>query len=238
MVDYFPERSYSLLITGHSAGGAVAALLYAHMFSTSKQAESELNDLAGCFKRIHCVTFGAPPISVVPLAKSGHPALQKSLFLSFLNEGDPIARGHPLYLQSLINLYATPAPRPPFTDSPSLGSSKLRVASKSNSSQGVNEACHASKSHSSPDLVAPLWPVPDLVFSNAGELVLLRGLGREELESKGQNPFRGKMVVAQTITDKELRKVIWGDPKLHGMRLYEERINLLAHHAVTGGRVA
>ncbi|RAL63561.1 hypothetical protein DID88_003605 [Monilinia fructigena] len=45
-----PERTHcSLLITGHSAGGAIAALLYSHMLSTSPEARSELNILAGIF---------------------------------------------------------------------------------------------------------------------------------------------------------------------------------------------
>ncbi|KXH68236.1 vegetative cell wall protein gp1 [Colletotrichum salicis] len=55
------RAAYSLLITGHSAGGAVASLLYAHMLATSPRAGSELNALTGCFKRVHCVTFGTPP---------------------------------------------------------------------------------------------------------------------------------------------------------------------------------
>ena len=42
-----PSRSTcSLLMTGHSAGGAVASLLYAHMFA--EVARSELNVLTGC----------------------------------------------------------------------------------------------------------------------------------------------------------------------------------------------
>lgn len=239
MIDDFPGRPYSLLITGHSAGGAVAALLYAHMSSTSKQAESELNNLAGCFKRIHCVTFGAPPISAVPLAKSEHPALRKSLFISFLNEGDPIARGHPSYLQSLISLYVTPAPRSSASHLSSSSSSKFRLmrcASKSKSFHTLNEDWNRRKAHktSGPSPVAPLWPVPDLGLSNAGELVLLRGMESKELESKRRNHFQGKMVVAKMITDEILRKVIWGNPELHRMRLYLERIELLALHAVTG----
>ena len=47
MLEEDPSRAAcSLLITGHSAGGAVASLLYAHMFS--KTVESELNILTGC----------------------------------------------------------------------------------------------------------------------------------------------------------------------------------------------
>lgn len=42
-----PSRSsFSLLITGHSAGGAVASLLYAHMLA--EDVKSELNILTGC----------------------------------------------------------------------------------------------------------------------------------------------------------------------------------------------
>jgi len=102
-----PSRSNcSLIMTGHSAGGAVASLLYGHMMAEGLR--SELNVLTGCrcltgestpnpgtngcnkgFKRIHCITFGAPPISLLPIVKSNNPRYRKSLFLSFINEGDP-----------------------------------------------------------------------------------------------------------------------------------------------------
>ena len=103
-----PARSNcSLIMTGHSAGGAVANLIYAHMMAEGHR--SELNVLTGCecsmgelkhadhdangynkgFKRIHCITFGAPPVSLLPIVKSNNPRYRKSLFLSFINEGDP-----------------------------------------------------------------------------------------------------------------------------------------------------
>ena len=107
-----PSRaSCSLVITGHSAGGAVASLLYAHMVSTSSSARSELNILTGCFKRVHCVTFGAPPISLLPLSKPNERRLQKSVFLSFVNEGDPVARAEKAYVKSLAQLIASPPPK-------------------------------------------------------------------------------------------------------------------------------
>jgi hypothetical protein len=110
------RASYSLLITGHSAGGAVAALLYAHMLSGSRQAQSELSSLTGCFRRVHCVTFGAPPVSLLPLQKpdgaAAAGAMRKSLFMSFVNEGDPVARADKAYVKSLLELFATPAPAP------------------------------------------------------------------------------------------------------------------------------
>jgi len=105
-----PSRSNcSLIMTGHSAGGAVAILLYAHLMASAEGLKSELNVLTGCkcpmgelkyvdpdnngynkgFKRIHCITFGAPPVSLLPIVKSNNPRYRKSLFLSFINEGDP-----------------------------------------------------------------------------------------------------------------------------------------------------
>lgn len=39
---------YSLLITGHSAGGAIASLLYAHMLAEEAASQSELSSIAGC----------------------------------------------------------------------------------------------------------------------------------------------------------------------------------------------
>ncbi|KAF2205251.1 alpha/beta-hydrolase [Delitschia confertaspora ATCC 74209] len=104
-----PSRSNcSLLITGHSAGGAVAALLYAHMMSTTVQ--SELNRLAGFFKRIHCITFGAPPITLIPLQRPDGLRCRKSLFFSIINEGDLVARADSQVIKSLLALLAKPAP--------------------------------------------------------------------------------------------------------------------------------
>ena len=95
-----PSRSAcSLLMTGHSAGGAVASLLYAHMLA--QEVQSELNLLTGCFKRIHCLTFGTPPISLLPLSKPPILRHKKSLFISFINEGDPVPRADKAYVSVL-----------------------------------------------------------------------------------------------------------------------------------------
>jgi hypothetical protein len=41
-------------------------------------------------------------------------------------------------------------------------------------------------------------------------------------------------VVAQMVSDDQLRRVVWGDPVAHMMRLYAGRIEVLAVGAVTG----
>ncbi|KUI60266.1 Mono- and diacylglycerol lipase [Cytospora mali] len=273
------RRSYSLLITGHSAGGAVAALLYAHMLSTSPSAASELNALTGCFRRVHCVTFGAPPVTLLPLQKpEGRPELNKSLFLSFVNEGDPVARADKAYVRSLLELFAKPAPttatttkpkmeKPPSSSSllslstcpkqnrssrtSSLSSTKSekssgkssntkrsssRDSSSSSSSRAPKKASTtASTAETTPQSVPPVWKVPPSTLSNAGRIVVLRS-GDPAARLKGKKTVEERLnegVVAQVVTDEQLRGVVWGNPVCHVMKLYAGRLEILAIAAVT-----
>jgi hypothetical protein len=238
-----PSRArYSLLITGHSAGGAVAALLYSHMLSTTREAQSELSILTDCFKRIHCVSFGAPPTSLLPLTEPSNPALRKSLFLSFVNEGDPVPRADKDYVRSLLNLYSTPAPGQSCLES--VTPQRLQplvsgLGGKSSSSLTVNKVRPIpKKSKSAPTSgLAPHWKVPEATLSNAGRLVLLRSVERCETRPNKKKQIHERMnegVVAQMVSDELLRGVIWGDPVCHMMRLYARRIEILATNAVMG----
>jgi hypothetical protein len=238
-----PSRSkYSLLITGHSAGGAVAGLLYSHMLSASPKAESELNILTGYFKRVHCVTFGAPPVSLLPLATPSNPLLRKSLFLSFVNEGDPVPRADKAYVRSLLDLYSTPAPGQSCLESVTPERLQPLVSSlggKSSSSLTVNKIRPAPKKSKTAPVPgqAPIWRVPEATLSNGGRLVLLRSVELYESRPNRKKHVQERMnegVVAQMVTDELLRGVIWGDPVCHMMRLYARRIEILATNAVTG----
>ncbi|KAI6298842.1 hypothetical protein MCOR34_000736 [Pyricularia oryzae] len=238
-----PGRStYSLLLTGHSAGGAIAALLYAHM--KNQVVNSELSNLAGCFRRIHCVTFGAPPVSLLPLAPLDSD--KKSLFLSFVNEGDPVARADMAYVKSLLELFAAAAP----TKSKDKDSGKSKSSSSSSSKSDKEKkrsssstASVSSKSSSSSDKKKsspskPTWKLPPSTLSNAGRIVVLRS-GDPKRAKKACSDRRtveerlNEGVVAQVVTDQQLRAVVWGDPAAHLMRLYSGRIETLAVGAVT-----
>ncbi|KAK8001757.1 lipase class 3 [Apiospora marii] len=257
-----PNRaSHSLLITGHSAGGAVAALLYSHMLATSRSAASELNHLTSCFKRVHCVTFGAPPVSLLPLAKpEGRSDLKKSLFLAFVNEGDAVARADKAYIKSLLELFSAPVPNdgnanknsssssgrkgssssasshcstPELPKRPGAKSSKEKK-SKSTTKTSSSKKSSSSKS-SSPTPPKPTWHVPPSTLSNAGRLVVLRS-GDPRARLKGRKTVHERLdegVVAQVVTDEQLRGVVWGDPVCHVMKLYAGRIETLAVGAVT-----
>jgi hypothetical protein len=238
------RSKYSLLITGHSAGGAVAALLYSHMLSTSHEAVSELNILTGCLKRVHCITFGAPPVSLLPLSKPTDPALRKSVFLSFVNEGDPVPRADKAYVRSLLELYSTPAPG--YSCLETATPHKLQplmsgLGGRSSSFPIVNNKSRPvpKKSQTVPiPGVAPIWEVPEATLSIAGRVVLLRSAERgvsQLLDRKKQiHEMMDEGVVAQMATDELLRGVVWGDPVCHMMKLYARRIEVLATHAVIG----
>ena len=231
LLEQNPSRaSFSLLITGHSAGGAVASLLYAHMLSQT--VKSDLNILTNCFKRIHCTAFGAPPVTLLPLTKpiGAERRLQKSLFVSFINEGDPVCRMEKPYLRSLIDVYASPAPK-------TLDRPVALIASAPGSTTKVNlfgkkqdRPRLPSRSNSAPASdVLPVsnvvWRVPPTTLSNAGRLVLLR------LPRGGSS----SSVKACITTDDQLRGVIFGDVAMHHMPVYLRRIEVLATRAATAG---
>lgn len=250
-----PNRlSYSLLITGHSAGGAIASLLYAHMMS--QQVKSELTVLADCFKRVHCVTFGAPPISLLPLQKpigKGN-RYQHCLFHSFINEGDPVVRAEKNYVMSLVDLLTTTPnsatsliPNTNLLSKPNSKTSGLYETSMSmlkitnlglftgpkQSKQRTNSLPLPSRPHISRDRI---WEVPPGTLSNAGRLVVLRGPESPPRASTPQTDLTKEFeeVRAYTVTDEEIRKVIFGDPLMHAMDVYRRRIEALAMKAVTG----
>ncbi|KAK2056758.1 alpha/beta-hydrolase [Colletotrichum caudatum] len=251
LLDEDPRRrgAYSLLITGHSAGGAVASLLYAHMMSASPRAASGLSALAACFRRVHCVTFGTPPVSLLPLSRPDRPELRKSLFLTFVNEGDPVARADKAYVKSLLELFAAPPPPPPpprereREKKAGAGSRLAAKASKMSLSQAVakgsrdpSERGGGSSSSSSKSGTRPVWHLPPSTLSSPGRIVVLRS-GDPKARVKDRKTVSERLdegVVAQTVTDEELRRVVWGDPVCHVMRLYSGRIETLAVGAVTG----
>ncbi|KAL4902941.1 Alpha/Beta hydrolase protein [Aspergillus multicolor] len=106
--DQSPGSNIQLLFTGHSAGGAVASLLYAHMMSSNT---STLADLRSKFSSIDCIVFGSPPVSKPGLASYG----QASTFLSIINEGDPVPRMDKGFIESLLTIYISPMPAAPVT---------------------------------------------------------------------------------------------------------------------------
>ncbi|KAL2357827.1 Alpha/Beta hydrolase protein [Cryomyces antarcticus] len=220
------RKNCSLLITGHSAGGAVASLLFMHMMAETVR--SELTELTSAFKRVHCVTFGTPPLSLLPLQKAASARHRKSLFFSFINEGDPVVRADKAFVRSLLSLYASPAPGSSCIGN--LSASLIHPGSKQQQQQQLanppNSSSHTNPPKNPSGATPPVWKVPEAKLSNAGRLVLLRELPHG---SSGE-----QTVLASQVTDEMLRGVVFGDPVMHSMRVYARRIDVLATRAVTG----
>ncbi|KAL5596576.1 hypothetical protein BROUX41_006801 [Berkeleyomyces rouxiae] len=211
-----------LLITGHSAGGAVAALLYMHILSEpvetherpqsgfcrsrsrsrsrshsrtrsdSPSGPSELQLLAPYLRNIHCISFGAPPVSEMPLVRSKPRHMVQSgpprgFFLGVVNHGDPVVRLDKAYAKSLLELLAAPS-----------GHQSLQSR----------------------------WCIPHPELYPAGTLLLLRppGGGRE-----GGDGRKARNVVAERVGIDDLREVVWGDIRAHAMDIYVDRVKMLCH---------
>lgn len=207
LLEQSPSRVAStLLFTGHSAGGAVANLLYLHMHS--KTPNNALAPFNGVFKHVHCVTFGVPPMSLLPLQNPAGRQYDRNIFVSFVNEGDPIVRADVPYMKSLARLFAASTPKP--------------ISGKGLRSKASRLALKGQDSGLSPGS-APTWPVPEAALSNAGRLVLLR-----------EKPGNTAKVEATYLSDGQLRDVVFGDPVMHHIEVYQRRIFDLATAAVTG----
>ena len=72
-------------------------------------------------------------------------------------------------------------------------------------------------------MTAPEWPVTQGTLSNAGKLVVLRVRENTPEDS----------VTAEVTSDEQLRRVVFGDPIMHMMKVYARRVELLATKAVT-----
>ncbi|RYO88023.1 hypothetical protein DL764_008782 [Monosporascus ibericus] len=96
-----PADGLDLIFTGHSAGGAIAKLFYAMSASPSHAIANPIPN----FCRIHCLVFGAPPITTlpIPLPESGY--FQSGLFLNIVNEGDPVPLMQPEYVKALLKFF-------------------------------------------------------------------------------------------------------------------------------------
>ncbi|OJJ33423.1 hypothetical protein ASPWEDRAFT_174830 [Aspergillus wentii DTO 134E9] len=112
-IEEYKQRGGHVLFTGHSAGGAVASLLFLRYLS-------QQNDSI----RFSCLTFGAPPTITLPLSIPS-----KTICLNIINEFDLVTRADKPYMLSILNLVRSIYNQDPLSDtdecpSPTEASSK------------------------------------------------------------------------------------------------------------------
>ncbi|KAK9859128.1 hypothetical protein MYU51_016163 [Penicillium brevicompactum] len=133
-----------VLFTGHSAGGAVASLLFLRSLSTS-------TDDSPCFS---CITFGAPPTVSPPVNLDHISSSGGGVCLNIINEFDPVTRADKPYILSLVNLIKRMYHQPPISD-PSIDAQapSLTIDSEPGDTS---------------------WPLPRAVLFHVGPRILLR----------------------------------------------------------------
>ena len=188
-----------VMFTGHSAGGAVASLLY-------------LRGLSNCTEnspRFSCITFGAPP--TVSFSVNLHQASpSKGLCLNIINEFDPVARADKAYILTVVNfirdIYGRPSISNESSDFESLASSTESIPS-------------LHKGFSRSELDKKTWPISPAVFCHVGPRIVLR----KRLEPQGIT-----WIQAVEVSQAEFEKLIfWGVP-VHKRARYAERVESLA----------
>ncbi|KXX79725.1 Tripartite motif-containing protein 51 [Madurella mycetomatis] len=93
-----PANDIDLLLTGHSAGGAIAQMFYAMITSP----DHSMANLLPRVRHLHCIVFGAPPIATTPIPK---PTSSTGLFLNVVNEGDSVSLIQPEYVNVLLKFF-------------------------------------------------------------------------------------------------------------------------------------
>lgn len=204
----------TLLFTGHSAGGAIAAMLYSHMLSTSTPVQSNLTALTNQFSSISCITFGAPPVSQTPLLRRDH---MPGVFLAFANEGDLVLRtSNAAYFKSLAKLMTA---SPPPSTAAVVAPAPVKVVRGSRGAAVYRQPVAAPPPTPWEEL--PLWLTPAPSLTNAGDIILLR-----DREHGG--------AIASPITSDDLKDVIFGDLAQHTVEMYLRRVKDLALTAMFG----
>ncbi len=100
------DGDLDIIFTGHSAGGAVAMLLYAHFLTNAFE-----SILASRSIHLNLITFGAPPIfsrpidSMLALLPDVIPVIGKGVQLALTTEGDPVPRLDSVYAPILTGIY-------------------------------------------------------------------------------------------------------------------------------------
>ena len=196
----------NVIFTGHSAGGAVASLLYAHFFSNAFTLYSFLD---AAHISLSIITFGAPPIfsrDILPVFSNIPPGLVgKGELWSIVNEGDPVPRADDAYIRVLLRLIqktdtaGAPAPTNRFLGFAQRGSSK------------------------------PRQQLPPLSLYALGTLIVLRDANADAADLEAEEELR-----AEVLRPQELGTLLFANFFAHKMNSYLEGVDRVARGEVNG----
>ncbi|KAM5488066.1 hypothetical protein MaudMau93_004263 [Microsporum audouinii] len=201
------ERCH-ILFTGHSAGGAVASLLYLRHISNQIPASNPGICLS-------CITFGAPPVVDSP-ALAFHPQHEQSggVCINFINEFDMVSRADHPYIICLVNLLRSLHGMPPFGSD----EGNVHVAP---APEVLNPETKASDSANL--LGENVWPVTPCYYHHVGPCIVLLKRLEQASQSEGYLLKLGAMIVPP----EEFEKLLFCRLAVHRRVSYAERVQMI-----------
>ncbi|KAH7128564.1 Alpha/Beta hydrolase protein [Dendryphion nanum] len=203
-----------IILTGHSAGGAVASLVFMKLLLTFADKEPSL--------KLSCITFGAPPTLSADITKAlrSEPKFrnQHGPNIAFVNEFDLVPRADQTYIRSLIDIYRSLYNLEP-----------LMVDAIRKDNEKVDEHSYVLPplifgDKNNIEAISKLnqgrcWQLPQAEYNIIGDLVLLRKV-REEGNVR-------QILLAQSISLLDYQSLVYCGIETHSRTHYGERIHLL-----------
>ncbi|KAM0249760.1 hypothetical protein ACHAP5_002629 [Fusarium lateritium] len=198
-----------VVFTGHSAGGAVAQLLYLHHTSHPDLSKSA---------RFSCVTFGAPPCLSSPVDLSLYRPSEETLCVNIINEFDVVTRADKPYILSLIDIARSMLHLPPNNAVPkSATDEEIIYAALKTTDTEDSRFSHQFEGSSIDE--TKFWRLPQPLYHHVGpRVILLMRLVEGEMSLQ-----------AVEVTPSEFQKLLFCRVAVHGKRVYAERVGALKY---------
>ncbi|KAF7592076.1 hypothetical protein BBP40_000742 [Aspergillus hancockii] len=196
-----------ILFTGHSAGGAVASLLFLRFLAQTSVYPST---------QFSCITFGAPPVVTMSLLDDRDRLrvnLSSGVCLNFINEFDPVTRADASYKHSLVNLINSM-----YNQRPILAKSEI-------SSTTINSLITDNSEYI---LKGGDWPVSPSIFSHVGPRIVLL------LRTKSSTKEASLRLRAIEVPRADFDRLLFCRVAVHRRVCYGERVDLLAKGEFNG----
>ncbi|KAI8667018.1 Lipase-3 domain-containing protein [Fusarium sp. Ph1] len=202
-----------VLFTGHSAGGAVAALFYLRYISDKAFDEST---------RFSCVTFGAPPCVSAPVDISRYRRTGATLCLNIINEFDVVSRADKPYILSLVELSRAVVRKVPHLPAPNMKNNPTETGRGMTVKDEIESLSPISSQSTGLEkelinTTTNIWTLPEPSYHHVGpRTVFVMRLHEGEMSLR-----------AVQVPPAEFQTLLFCRTAVHGKARYGERVEML-----------
>ncbi|KAK3389151.1 hypothetical protein B0H63DRAFT_94923 [Podospora didyma] len=233
-----------VVFCGHSAGGAVASILYVKCLLEAVKDYPSL--------KLSCITFGAPPTFSTNLTKTlraeGSLAKIRGHMLAFVNEFDVVPRVDQSYVRSLIDLYRAFYNLGPLmvdaVERPENENDQSESSSDSNGQAYVLPPLEFQEEGFKEEILEEkntkvVWKLPLPEYNNYGDVILLRK-DRQPLVDANTTSVTGdrnrntnyRTLRAYDVPLKEYQRLLFCGTQTHSRSYYADRVELLRQESM------